>query len=283
MNPSARRPRSMLFVSGEKLERIPKAFAAGADLVCIDLEDAVHPDAKQQARQQVIGWLADKQPQAQAGCGVALRINGLRTAEGLRDAAMLLDSGVKLDWLLLPKVESAGDVLCARGWMQANCGAFAALVETPGGIEEAAAIARSVAPGGALMLGGADLSAELDAEFGWDGLLSARGRLVNAAKAAGVQAWDVPNVDLSDPAALETETRRIRLLGFDCKTAIHPQQLATIHGAFEPTTAEREWAQVLLQAVPDGHDSGAFLFKGRMVDAPLLRKARRINELVQRG
>ena len=80
---------------------------------------------------------------------------------------------------------------------------------------------------------------------------------------------------------MESETRRIRLIGFDCKTAIHPQQIGIIHGAFEPTAAEREWAKVLLQAVPDGHESGAFLFKGRMVDAPLLRKARRIAELVE--
>ncbi len=273
----------MLFVSGERIERIPKAFAAGADLVCIDLEDAVHPDLKQQAREQVIAWLKENHRPGAGGCGVALRINGTRTAEGLRDAALLLDSGVKLDWLLLPKVESAGDVACVRAWFGDRCGALAALIESPQGIEDAFAIARSLAPADALMLGGADLSAELDAQFGWDGLLSARGRLVNAAKAAGVQAWDVPNVDLSDDGALETETRRIRQLGFDCKTAIHPKQISTIHAAFEPSAEEREWAQVLLQAVPAGHDSGAFLFKGRMVDAPLLRKARRIHELVSRS
>ena len=172
----------MLFVSGEKIERIPKAIAAGADLVCIDLEDAVHPDSKQHAREQVIGWLKENRPTPGDGCGVALRINGLRTPDGLRDAAMLLASGISIDWLLLPKVESPGDVLCARGWFQTRCGAVAALLETPQGIENAASIARSVAPGGALMLGGADLSAELDAQFGWDGLLSARGRIVNAAK-----------------------------------------------------------------------------------------------------
>jgi len=273
----------MLFVFGERIERIPKAIAAGADLVCIDLEDAVHPDLKQQAREQVIDWLRENCPSQADGCDIALRLNSLRTPEGLRDAALLNESGIRLQWLLLPKVESAGDVMCARGWFGGRIGGIAALIETPQGIEDAATIARSVAPGGAMMLGGADLSAELDAQFGWDGLLSARGRIVNAAKAAGVQAWDVPNVDLSDPAALSDETRRIRLLGFDCKTAIHPQQIATIHAAFEPTAAEREWSEVLLQAVPEGHGSGAFLFKGRMVDAPLLKKARRIAELVHRA
>ena len=75
------------------------------------------------------------------------------------------------------------------------------------------------------MLGGADLAAELGAQFGWEGLLHARGRLVNAAKAAGLQAWDVPHIDLKRPEDLGEETRRILALGFGCKTAIHPQQI----------------------------------------------------------
>jgi citrate lyase beta subunit len=131
------------------------------------------------------------------------------------------------------------------------------------------------------MLGGADLAAELGALFGWDGLLYARGRLVNAAKAAGLQAWDVPHIDVADSAGLADETRRVLELGYDCKTAIHPQQITTIHAAFMPTPAELEWAQALLQAVPDDGASGAFIFQGRMVDAPVLRKARRIVELAR--
>jgi citrate lyase subunit beta/citryl-CoA lyase len=131
------------------------------------------------------------------------------------------------------------------------------------------------------MLGGADLSAELGAAFDAHGLAWARGRLVNAAKAAGRQAWDVPHVDLGHEAALADETRAVIAMGFDCKTAIHPQQLATIHAAFRPTPAELDWAQSLLAAAPadsDGINVGAFLFNGRMVDAPLLKKARRIAE-----
>ena len=86
----------------------------------------------------------------------------------------------------------------------------------------------------------ADLAAELGAQFGWDGLLHARGRLVNAAKAAGLQAWDVPHIDLKRPDDLGDETRKILALGFGCKTAIHPQQISIIHAAFAPSPAERE-------------------------------------------
>lgn len=268
-------PRSMLFVSGEKTERFAKAMAAGADLVCIDLEDAVHPARKAEARHQVLGWLQAHPPQA-GEPRRALRVNGVRTLEGLRDLVALADTGVQLDVLLLPKTEACADIQLLQATVGAQVGAIVALIETPLGIERAAEISR--APLLALMLGGADLSAELDASFDQHGLLHARGRLVNAAKAAGLQAWDVPHINLADDAGLAAETRAVLALGFDCKTAIHPQQIATIHAAFKPTATELDWARTLLAAVPDGGASGAFLFNGRMVDAPLLKKARRIAE-----
>jgi citrate lyase beta subunit len=295
-------PRSMLFVSGEKTERFAKAMAAGADLVCIDLEDAVHPARKAEARTQVLGWLKEHS-EASSAPGAprrALRINGLRTLEGLRDLVALAESGLRLDALLLPKTEAAADVLAVRGVVGAQLGGIVALLETAQGIEDAAAIARgsqsasgstsgSAAPLIALMLGGADLSAELGASFDQAGLAYARGRLVNAAKAAGLQAWDVPRIALADDAGLAAETRAVLGLGFDCKTAIHPQQIATIHAAFRPTPAELDWARALLAAVPAGHDGGdginvgAFLFDGRMVDAPLLKKAHRIAQRAALG
>lgn len=269
----------MLFVSGEKAERFAKAFDAGADLVCIDLEDAVQPARKAEARAQVLTWLA---VHTTLPCRRAIRINGLATLEGLRDLVALAESGLKLDALLLPKTEAAADISTVQAIVGAQVGAIVALLETPRGIEDAAAVAR--APLTALMLGGADLSAELGAAFDARGLAYARGRLVNAAKAAGRQAWDVPFVELGNGAGLAEETRAVLAMGFDCKTAIHPQQLATIHAAFRPTAAELDWAQSLLAAVPthregsDGINVGAFLFNGRMVDAPLLKKARRIAE-----
>jgi citrate lyase beta subunit len=274
-------PRSMLFVSGEKAERFPKAMAAGADLVCIDLEDAVHPARKAEARVAVLDWLQTRQRGSRFGTGpcVALRINDLRTLEGLRDLNAFVDSRLRIDWLLLPKVEDAADVQCVQSWVAPQIGNIAALIETPLGIERAASIARAGGLLGALMLGGADLATELGAQFNWEALLWARARLVNAARAARLQAWDVPHVDLENPEELAVETRRALALGFDCKTAIHPKQLAVIHKAHVPTPAEQAWARSLVEAVPDGQSSGAFLYQGRMVDAPLLRKARRIVEL----
>ena len=206
---------------------------------------------------------------------MALRINPLSSAEGLRDIAALVESSVKVDWLLLPKLEQPGDLQCIEGWAGNHFESLCALMETPIGIENLPQIARAGGKLGALMLGGADLAAELGAQFGWDGLLYARGRLVNAARAQGLQTWDVPHVDLEDMEGLSVETRRVLGLGFDCKTAIHPKQIERIHAAHAPTPAELEWARLLVEAVPEGQ-SGAFLHQGRLVDNPLVRKARRI-------
>ena len=131
----------MLFVSGEKAERFPKAMAAGADLVCIDLEDAVHADRKQLAREQVLGWLSKNS--SSDGPAIALRINGLRTLEGLRDVLALNESGVHLDWLLVPKVEDAADLQALHAWAGPCYDRLTALIETPHGVENALSIARA--------------------------------------------------------------------------------------------------------------------------------------------
>lgn len=281
-------PRSVLFVSGEKPERFAKALASGADLVCIDLEDAVHPGRKTQARQDALAFAA----QYRRGTGeakLALRVNALRTREGLADVAALAQCGAHLDWLLLPKVEHAADAGMLHAWAGAAFDALAVLLETPLGIERAAALAEVVQVDApklqALMLGGADLCVELGASFGWDGLLYARGRLVNAARSASLQAWDVPHLDLNDLAGLTDETRIVLRLGFSCKTAIHPSQVPAIHAAFVPPASDVQWARSLLdahaaeEAMPGVR--GAFLFRGTMVDPPVLQKARRVIYLAE--
>jgi citrate lyase beta subunit len=270
--------RSMLFVSGEKPDRFPKALAAGADLACIDLEDAVSPARKEQARQDVFAFAAASRPPGR----LAVRLNSLRTPDGEADLAALVASSARVDAIVLPKVEGAGELAQFHARAGDRCGFVVALVESPLGIENAAAIAAAAhgdAPSlGALMLGGADLASELGAAFDWDGLLYARGRLVNAARSAGLQAWDVPHLDLQDLEGLAQETRRAARLGFDAKAAIHPSQVAVIHAALAPSPDELRWARDLLQAHalrgPEGQ--GAFLFEGRMVDAPVLARARRI-------
>lgn len=283
-------PRSMLFVSGEKPERFPKALAAGADLVCIDLEDAVHPDRKAEARAAVFTFSA--QHVAAAGQPLlAVRLNNLRTEEGLKDVLTLINSGVTLDFLVLPKVEFTEDITLIHNWAPQAFKALAVLIETPLGVENAPAMARSSRDSGnklaALMLGGADLSVELGCTFGWEGLLHARGALVNAARTSGLQVWDVPHLDLNDLDSLLEETRAVLRLGFTCKSAIHPQQVSTIHKAFVPAARDVLWAHALVTAYQareaSGQTAGAFLHQGKMVDPPVLAKALRIIEIAERS
>ena len=136
-------PRPVLFVSGERVDRFDKAMASDADLVCIDLEDAVHPSRKQAARNQVLCWL-NAHPAAAGDRRVALRINSLQTAEGLRDVIALIDAGARVNWLLLPKVEDAVDIQRVEALAGSRFGSIAARIETPLGIEKALSIARAV-------------------------------------------------------------------------------------------------------------------------------------------
>jgi citrate lyase beta subunit len=284
-------PRSMLFVSGEKAERFPKAVATGADVVCIDLEDAVLPEAKPRSRTAVIAWLrANARPDR--ATALALRINGVRTRDGLEDVLELaaasapVPGALPIDWLLCPKVEAGAEIECLRAWLPAPEVGIVALLETPRGIEHAPEIAAALAvacpagagnPKAALMLGGADLSAELGVPLSTAGLAYARGRLVNAARSAGLQAWDVPCLEIDDPEVLRTETRAVMALGFTCKTAIHPRQVGVIHDVFKPDPDEVQWAQEILAVGPGA--GGAWIFRGRLVDAPVLKRARRVVEL----
>lgn len=276
----------MLFVSGARPDRFPKAFATGADLVCIDLEDAVQPSDKAAARTRVFEWLRARDAGVPSPAGAAVRLNGMRTDHGLRDVAALADSGLRLDWLLLPKVESPVEIELIAGWAGARFHGLVALIESPAGVENAPAIAAAIrALGGthpgALMLGGADLALELGAQFGWDALLFARGRLVNAARAAGLQPWDVPFLGIDDPEGLAGETRRVIALGYSCKAAIHPSQVPVLHRAFAPDPDQVRWAQAVLDAHAQAA-TGAFLFEGKLVDAPILVRAERILALAAR-
>lgn len=270
-------PRSLLFVSGERPDRFDKAMAAGADAVCIDLEDAVHPDRKDAARAAAIAYALQQGRTATAR--LALRVNPVRSLAGLQDVLAMAQAGVSFDLLLLPKVESAQELAMLHDWLPGAFGSLVALLETPMGVEHAAAIAAAVHGGAprltALMLGGADLSMELGAHFDWDGLFYARGRLLNAARSHGLQAWDVPFIDVADNAGLEQETRRVIGLGFDCKAAIHPSQVAPMHAVFRAAPADVAWARGVLAAAADG-GNGAFLYQGKLVDAPLIKRAERI-------
>lgn len=259
---------TLLFVPGNRPERFAKAQASGADAVCIDLEDAVPEADKDAARTAALAALAAPGP------APAVRINGLGTRAGLADLLALAASEGLPRLLLIPKAQSAAEVALIRAVLGTRCPALVPLIETAQGLEQAGSIASSAGVA-ALMFGGGDLAAELGVALAWEPLKTARGLFILACARGGVAAIDVPYTVLDDEAGLMAETRAARELGFTAKAAIHPAQIATIQAILAPTAeevAEAEEAQQVLAAAA----GAAVRFKGRLLEAPLVRRYQRI-------
>ena len=171
--------RSLLFVPGNRPDRFGKALSAGADIVCIDLEDAVPPAEKATARATVTDWL----PQADGHPRVCVRINAPDSAAGKEDIQALAAAKAPPAWVMIPKVAAAADILAAAKPLPDA--QLIALVESPGGVLGCAASATASPQLRALMFGGADFSAEMNCAMEWEPLLAARSQLARAAHAAG--------------------------------------------------------------------------------------------------
>ncbi|ESP88566.1 HpcH/HpaI aldolase/citrate lyase family protein [Candidatus Halobonum tyrrellensis] len=269
--------RSVLFSPGDRPELMRKAPRTGADTLVFDLEDAVAPARKSEARAAVRAVLDD--PDFAPDAEVCVRLTGTETYRDLE--ALADDGGGNFDAVMLPKaasgeaVEDLGEQLREHG-----CAVpVLALVETARGVVNAVEIA-DAAPTDALAFGAEDLSADVGATRTAEGteVLYARQRVVTAAAAAGVDAVDTVYTDFEDEAGLRAETRAAAGLGYDGKMAIHPAQVHAIHDAFAPATEEVEWAWKVLdaRAAADADDRGVFAVDGEMVDAPLVARAERV-------
>lgn len=265
--------RSILFVPGSRPERFTKALNAGADLICIDLEDAVLPADKHSARSEVLSFLQQqKQQSAKQFEKICVRVNAVNSEYGPDDLAAL--SEVNPAYVMLAMCADAAQVKQAEVLMGTSNTQFIALIESIQGLNHAQDIAHASKRLGALMFGGADMSAELRCEFSYEPLLHARHQLVQAAASANLGLIDVPHIDLADEAGLVDETRRVKALGFTAKAAIHPKQISNIHQTFAPSVKQLEYAQAVLAAV-DSPDAGVVMVQGRMVDRPIILAAQR--------
>ena len=274
--------RCLLFLPGTRPELLPKALESGAPLVCVDLEDAVAPADKDVAREHARQVLADPDIPMHR---VALRINHPSTPAGDDDLRMLVEERPAAPastgetthrlTLLIPKVDAPEDVALVRErWKAGNTPPeLVALIESARGLQRVDAIAAATGVGG-LLFGGLDLSLDLGAALDWEALLYARSRAVVAARVADVPLMDTPHFDVDAEAALTTEARRARRLGFDGKAAIHPRQVRPIMDAFSASEEELAKAKRILEAA-EGAGEGVFALDGVMVDRPAVEAARR--------
>ena len=264
--------RSLLFVPGSRPERFEKALGAGADVVCIDLEDAVAPDAKDEARRAVVAFLARQQSGR-----VGVRINGATTAQFVEDCQAL--ASVMTAFVMVPKVEDAGQLTTARSQLGANGSPLWPIIESPEGLRLAWEIA--AAPGvGGVLFGAADYSAEVGCTLEWDALLYARGALAAAAARARVELLDVPYLDLADTEGLATSTRRAKALGFTGRACIHPSQVGAVNAAYTPSPTEADRARRIVAAF-DAAGGAAAQLDGKLIELPVVLAARRTLERVE--
>jgi citrate lyase subunit beta/citryl-CoA lyase len=274
--------RSVLFTPGDRPEMLRKAPGAGADVLVFDLEDAVAPNRKAEARATVNEVLAD--PEFDPEAEVCVRVNPTSEAAD-DDLAVVLDGLAPgdLDAVMLPKVDGAGDVDTLERLLAERDARVPvlALVESAAGVLRAEAIAAADATD-ALLFGAEDLAADLGAtrtDAGTE-VLSAREHVVLAASAAGVDAIDTLWTDFEDEAGLREDTEFAIELGYDGKLAIHPSQVAPINEAFTPEPDQVEWAEDVLAAKEAADEAGRGVFRvdGEMIDSPLVAQAERILE-----
>jgi citrate lyase beta subunit len=265
--------RSLLFTPADRPDRFAKGPASRADGVILDLEDGVGLPAKPAARKAALAFFADPTP-APSGFVWALRLNHVTTQAGLEDL-LALRGASKPAVVVLPKTESVTEIEIALAHLSADAEAptIVATIETARGLAAADEIARHPAVA-SLLFGGGDLAADLHATLTWEPMLFARSRVVQAAAAARIGAWDVPYLDIHDAEGLKQETVASKALGYVCKLSIHPAQIAPINAVFTPSKSEFARAQRIVSAFAAAH-GGACQVDGKMVDAPLVKAARR--------
>lgn len=280
--------RSKLFVPGSRPEFFEKAMRSAADALTFDLEDGVAPAQKPAARRAIGDFLR--------GLGSAqeklmiVRTNGVTHADFAEDVDAVVS--VRLDYISLPKLESADEVHRAvrvladaekRKGVDRAIGVLAT-VESPKGLRLAYEITSADKRVAALQVGLADLFAPLRIERHAAALGPVRFAVKMAAAEAGVAAYDTVWTDVNDRAGYERDARDALAMGFLGKSCIHPTQIDIANRVFSPSEKDVAWAQKVLAAgeLPENVGKGAFTVDGQMVDEPFFREARATIALARR-
>lgn len=270
--------RSVLYVPAANERAMTKAAGLSADVILIDLEDSVAPDAKHAAREAAVNATVDGRF---GDLEVVIRANGLDTAWGAEDLRAV--AGSRAHAVVIPKVASTDD-LDAAGAILADAAAPADLpiwpmIETPAGFLNCAAIAAHPRTD-VLVIGTNDLAFALRAQIahGRDALIPHLAHALLAARAAGRPIVDGAHVGIGDEEGLRSECRQGRAMGFDGKTVTHPSQIAIVNATWTPSAADVDHALRVIAAFDDAIADGAgvAVVDGRLVEHLHATEARRI-------
>lgn len=263
--------RSLLFVPATKLDKVSKARQSGADLVVIDLEDSVLPDQKDPMRREITRFF-HKTPDTQSGSRLGVRINALRTFDGLLDVMTVLGCKHLPDLLVMPKVEHAAELDLIYGWFS-QVGVDIPVIVLAENLtiwEELDAIAAHESTAG-IMLGGIDLAAALGSDTTWEAMADYRARVVRACRRHDKLCLDMPWFDLGDSDGLRRETLRSKSLGFEARAAIHPDQVSVINTCFTPTSEEISLAEIIVDLF-EKSKSGVVTHNGKVIELPVVKR-----------
>jgi len=273
--------RSLLFVPALRPDRYAKALEAGADIVCVDMEDAVALERKDEGRRLALPlFVQDAKVQAER----MVRINALATLHGLKDLQAILECPVPPPSIMVPKVRSAEEIQLLDALLSTASTRhirFCVIIETNQALERVHEIARASDRIDSLILGAVDMSADLRCEKSWEPLLYTRSRLVHAAASAGIDLLDVPFLNLDDPEGLRQEASSCVRLGFTGKASIHPNQLPIIHEAFTPTPEQIAKARRVVAAFQQSK-TGLVVLDGELIELPVVRSMYRVIAIAER-
>ncbi len=259
--------RSVLYMPGSNARALEKAATLPADALILDLEDAVAPESKALARNQVCAAVKNRRFGKRE---IIVRVNGMDTPWGHDDIEQAIAAGP--DAILVPKIDSATDVAHAHQHMEDAAPACALwlMIETPRAIFNANAIAEAGGRLACLVMGTNDLVKELRAKHtpGREALLASLNISVLAARAHKLAVIDGVYNDIADTPGFEAVCRQGRALGFDGKTLIHPSQIEHCNTAFSPDPAEVADARAILAAfaLPENQGKGTIALNGRMIE-----------------
>lgn len=272
--------RSLLFVPGVSEKMILKARDTDADALILDLEDAVSPDRKVEARQTVMRMLGEVDFGAKP---VFVRVNRFDTGFGEEDAKAIANS--KAFGVVLPKAERAEEV-AAVIQLLASHQRLVAMIESPRGVLNCPAIADASPMLDGLMFGSADFTVLTRGRLteGEPELLVARSRMLYSARAAGVEAYDAPYFSIPDLDGLRRASELVRNLGYDGRAVIHPSHIATVNEVFSPSVDEIAQARKIVAAMQEALERGlaAIQFEGQLIEPLHARTAQRILDVAEK-
>ena len=276
--------RSLLFVPADSTKKMEKARGLRPDALVFDLEDAVSPDKKAEARVLLSEELRTR---GKSEPRIFIRVNSVGSNFFADDLKVAVDPAV--DGIKLPKCGNPAEIVRAdqeisrieeqKGMAQGKL-KLTVILETALGVVRAYELGRSSPRVIALNFGAEDYSADMgiNRSQAVEQITFARAMVAQAAHAAGVEALDSVFTDFRDEAGLMEEVQRAKLMGYTGKALIHPSQIEPVHRAFAPAEQEISWATEVMEAfeAAKANGSGVIAVRGRMVDEPVVIQARRI-------